>query len=273
FLSQTHEFASEALHDAGPFGRGIVPLLRDALYYPVFVAARVLGPVAILVPFGAARTVRQQGGRFVAVIGACLAFVAFSWVKRASLGLDRHFVVAVALYAVAAAQGIAVVGDGVARIVGRRRAGAGAGVGRIVAAGMAVLVLGGLGVELAVWMGFWRASIARGWPEREALGAYLRGLPDEVPIFCDDATLELRSGLDRRRFDRHWVDDPRTWDVIEEAARASRGGVYVATWRRKLRGHEGEGQIVFAGGDDPGDREGTGVAVMRVMADASRSQR
>ena len=98
---------------------------------------------------------------------------------------------------------------------------------------------------LDVWMGFWRASIERGWPERAALGAYLRSLPEAPTIFCDDATLEILSGLDRRRFDRHWIDDPHTWDLDADGAAQADGVAYVATWHRKLRGHEAAGQVVF----------------------------
>jgi hypothetical protein len=274
FLRQTHEFASDALQERGLLGRGLGPLLGDLLYYPVFVAARVLGPVVALVPFGIARTVRQQGARFVAVLAACLGFVSLSWVTRGSLGLDRHFVVVVPLYATFAAQGVAAAGDAGARIAHRfgRDSGLWARAGVGLAATLGALLLVGLGIQLTVWMGFWRASIARGWPEREALGAYLRSLPESETIFCDDATLEIRSGLDRRRFDRHWVDDPHTWDLIAEVARA-RGDVFVATWRRKLRGHEGAGEIVFASGGDPVDPGGTGVAVMRVPGEGARSQR
>jgi hypothetical protein len=91
----------------------------------------------------------------------------------------------------------------------------------------------------------------------------VRQLPGVQTVFCDDATLEILTGLDRRRFDRHWVDDPHTWDLIEEEAR-EHGPVYVATWRRKMRGHERVGDIVFEAGQDPAEPETTGVAVMRV---------
>jgi hypothetical protein len=250
FLRQTKDFANDATH--ARFG-----LARDVLYYPVFVAFRVLGPALPLVPFGVARTVRQQGGRFVLVLLACLGFVSLTWVTRSSLGLDRHFVCVVPLYAVFAAQGAAAIADFVAARARR------AIVGRAVAGLLAVASLGGLYVEDEVWMGFWRASIERDWPDRAPLAAFLRALPGTPTIYCDDATLELLSGLDRTQFDRHWIDDPRTWDLIDDEAR-DHGPVYVATWRRKLRGHEGAGQIVFTSGVDPADPMGTGVAVMRV---------
>jgi hypothetical protein len=275
FLGQTHEFADAALGDKRPWYGSASALARDLLYYPIVVPVRVLGPAAALVPFGISRTWRQQGGRFVLVFVACLAFVSLSWALRSSLGLDRHFVAVVPLYATWAAQGAAVLADGVARVWARRarkpRDSQAPLVGRGAGYALALLALVGLGIELRVWMGFWRGSIERGWPERVALGEYLRSLPDVSRIFCDDATLEVTSGLDRRRFDRHWVDDPHTWDLVKTLASES-GAVYVATWRRKLRGHEGAGKIVFQAGFDPGNAEATGVAVMRVLGPVLESR-
>jgi hypothetical protein len=250
FLRQTREFANDATHTK-------LGTLKDWFYYPVWVPIRVMGPVLPLVPFGVARTVRQQGARFVLVLLACLGFVSLTWVTRSSLGLDRHFVCIVPLYATFAAQGATALADWVAARSRRAQ------VGRLVGGGLAVALLAGLYLELEVWMGFWRGSIERGWPERTALAEFVRDLPGAPTLYCDDATLEMLTGLDRRRFDRHWVDDPHTWDLIQQQAQAH-GPVYVATWRRKMRGHEGAGELVFVAGADPADPTGTGVAVMRV---------
>jgi hypothetical protein len=265
FLRQTREFATGALHEKSALDRGVLSLVSDLLYYPIVVPVRVLGPVLWLAPFGVLRTVRQQGGRFVLVFVACLGFVSLSWVMRSCLGLDRHFVVVVPMYATFAAQGAAVVADWGGRLARRRGLGERASVlaGRSIGYTLALLSLAGLVVELHEWMGFWRGTVARGWPDRAAVGAYLRALPGAPTIFCDDATLEIASGLDRRRFDRHWVDDPHTWDLVDEHARED-GAVYIATWRRKLHGHESAGQIVFRAGFDPAHEDTTGVAVMRV---------
>jgi hypothetical protein len=250
FLRQTRQFANDATHTK-------LGAAKDAFFYPFWVPLHVMGSVLPLVPFGVARTVRQQGGRFVLVQLACLGFVSLTWMMRSSLGLERHFVCIVPLYATFAAQGAAVLADGIARWARRPV------VGQVVAGGLVLGLLAGLCAQLDVWMGHWRASIERGWPERTALGAFLRELPGARTIYCDEATIELLSGLDRRRFDRHWVDDPHTWDLIEDEAH-DRGLVYIATWRRELRGHEGVGDIVFVAGADPADPAGTGVAVMRV---------
>jgi hypothetical protein len=292
FLRQTQDFANEALRQKSVLSAGVKTLARDALYYPVFVPLRVLGGAMVLVPFGVARTVRDQGARFVLLLAAPLGFVSLSWITRAMLGLDRHFVCIVPLYATFAAQGAASMADAAARL-GRHLMGPrGAALwGRSVAGLLACGALAGLAVQLDVWMGFWRASVARGWPERTAIAAYLRSLPSGSVVFCDEATIEIPSGLDRRRFDRHWIDDPHTWDLIQQTAR-ERGAVYVATWRRKLQGHERvrtggarrspalpglasavTGEIVFRAGDDPAQEETTGVAVMRVAPDEGAAQR
>jgi hypothetical protein len=250
FLRQTKQFANDALRQNGG-------VLGDLLYYPVQTAYRVTGATLPLAVFGVVRTVRQQGARFVLVLAACLGFVSLTWITRSSLGLDRHFVCVVPLYATFSAQGAAVIADAMARWTHR------ATVGRALAALLAVASLAGLFVQLDVWMGFWRASVVRGWPERQAIAAYLDALPRDRTIFCDDATIELLTRVDRRRFDRHWTDDPHTWDLVHDAAR-DRGPVYVATWRRKLVGHEGEGDVAFTAGADPSDVDHTGVAVLRV---------
>jgi hypothetical protein len=250
FLRQTKQFANDALHQKSG-------VLGDLLYYPVQTAYRVTGSTLPLAVFGVARTVRQQGLRFVLVLAACLGFVSLTWITRSSLGLDRHFVCVVPLYAAFSAQGAVVIADAVARWTDHPRA------GRAVAALLAVASIVGLLVQLDVWMGFWRDSVVRGWPERKAVAAYLDALPRSRIIFCDDATIELLTHVDRRRFDRHWTDDPHTWDLVHEAAREGEP-VYVATWRRKLEGHEAEGDLAFTAGSDVVDPAHTGVAVLRV---------
>jgi hypothetical protein len=265
FLRDTKSFANDALHETSALDRGLLILARDILYYPLFVPIRVLGLVVPLVPFGVVRTLRAQGARFVLMFVACLGFVSFTWVMRSSLGLDRHFVCIVPLYATFAAQGVAAIAD-----VGRRRKEAGGQVPRLVRWGLGTAVaataLVGLGLHLEMWMDHWRGSIVHSWPDRRAVGAYLRALPGTPTVFCDDATVEILSGLDRRRFDRHWMDDPHSWDVVADDARASGAPVYVATWRRKLKGHESAGEIVLRAvepGVDP-SRDDIGLAVMRV---------
>ena len=55
----------------------------------------------------------------VLVVAACLGFVSLTWIMRSALGLDRHFVCIVPLYATFAAQGATVIADWIARRAGR----------------------------------------------------------------------------------------------------------------------------------------------------------
>ena len=118
-------------------------------------------------------------------------------------------------------------------------------------------------VHFGDWMHNWRGAIEHGWPDREAVGVYLRSLPATTTIFCDEATVEVLSRLDRHRFNRHWVDEPGGAANIEATADRE-GVVYVATWIRKL--HElrasGAGEVVFR---PPGEvDDDAGLAVLRV---------
>jgi hypothetical protein len=67
------------------------------------------------------------------------------------------------------------------------------------------------------------------------------------------------------------VDDPETWRLVANVARA-KGVAYVATWRRKLAGHEQAGEVVFRA-SDAGQPPGAGVAVLRVGPDGGRAAR
>jgi hypothetical protein len=264
FLHQTREFANDALHQTSSFQQGLLRVADDSTYYAWSVALRVLGPTLPLVPFGVARTLRQQGHRFVLVFVACLGFVTLTWIMRSSLGLDRHFVVVVPLYATLAAQGLATIADFFARTAAHRwpRASHAPRIASAIAAGLLALgALGGLGARLHVWMGHWRGALEHGFPDRVAVGAYLRSVPVRATIFCDEATVEILSGIDRRRFDRHWMDDSHTWELIDEAADRD-GETYVATWAHKMKGHEPAGDLVFRP-DDTADSS-AGLAVMRV---------
>jgi hypothetical protein len=273
FVGQTSEFANGASKAAGGSMAHRLFAWRDWLYYPLQVAFRVLGPAMPLVPFGIRRTVRDQGGRFVLVLLACLGFVSLTWVTRSSLGLDRHFVVVVPLYATFAAQGASALADWATARAGRifERASLArcVAIGQTFGTALAASALVGFLIVLQTWMGFWIASIERGWPERKVLASYLRSLPGSATIFCDEATIEILSGLDRRRFDRHWVDDPHTWDIVDDVARRQ-GAAYVATWVRKLQGHSGE--LLLRAGQVDGDSS-SGVAVVRIVADAGRAAR
>ncbi|MEM1033023.1 MAG: hypothetical protein AAGN82_21935 [Myxococcota bacterium] len=250
FVRDTRQFATEVHGRHSAFEEGLFLGLRDALYYAYDVARRVYGLTILLVPIGLSRTHRHHFG-LTLVGGAALAFITATWLMRGTLGLDRHFVAVVPLYATAMAWGVVQLGR-LARRAGRR-------VGVAVASLAAGASLISVGVGLVVWMGHWRAAIATGFRDRVAVAAYLRRLPPGAPIWCDEATVEVLSELDRTRFVRRPPARGRGLEELLAAARTQE--VYVASWVAGLGPLRPHGTIVFR---PDGATETTGLAVMVV---------
>jgi len=265
FLKQTREFANGALGSKGSY------TLDDLLYYSVRVPWRVVGYPLLLVPFGVVRTFRREGLRFFGIFSAALAFVTLTWMMRSSLGLDRHFVVLVPFYATMIANGIvaiAVFADDLAKrpfAASIHAFSASGAVRAAFTAGLACAVVGNTWTILTVWMRDWRNASEGAWPDRREIAARLREL--DGPIFCDEPTVELLSGLHRSRFDRRMLEDPRakTW-----IATALAGGkpVYLATWAVKLERLKLRGDVLAR---SPGSSGNSGFVLMRVDGDAAMS--
>ena len=283
FLAQTRDFANDALREKTSLDGGAAKLFEDVRFYTWDVPVKLFGPAIVLVVLGLVRTVRRQGSMFVLWFGACLAFVTLTWVMRSSLGLLRHFVVLIPLYATLAANGAVTLGE-LAVAAGRamklapregpsRASGWIFGVVNAASAACALWIVWSL---LGAWMTNWRYAVEHPWPDRVAMGAYLRSLPSTATIVCDESTVEILSGLDRHRFDRHWVDEPGGVARIEALADSDpQRVVYVATWMRKLRDLRAAdaGPIVYRPPSDAdiGGKDDMGLAVLRVERGASRA--
>lgn len=264
FLKQTREFANGALGAKSSFQLGYQQVAEDVLYYAVKVPWRVVGYPLVLVPFGIVRTLRRDGLRFVGIFSAALAFVTLTWLMRSSLGLDRHFVVIVPLYATFIANGIVAIAkfaDDTAKRPFAASIHAFAASGAVRAAfiaGLACAVVGNTWSILDVWMRDWRNASLGAWPDRREIANLLRDL--DGPIFCDEPTVELLSGLPRTRFDRRMLEDPRARTWIS-AARSTGKPVYLATWASKLDRLALKGAILAR---SPGSSGNNGFVLMRV---------
>ncbi len=267
FLKQTREFANGALGTKSSFQLGWKQVGEDVLYYAVHVPWRVVGYPLVLVPFGIVRTFRRDGLRFVGIFSAALAFVTLTWLMRSSLGLDRHFVVIVPLYATFIANGIVAIAKFFDETVKRPFAasihafGASGAVRAAFLAGLACAVVGNTWSILDVWMRDWRNASLGAWPDRREIANRLRDV--DGAIFCDEPTVELLSGLDRSRFDRRLLDDPRARSWIVAALRSGKP-VYLATWAVKLDHLALRGPILAR---SPGTSGNTGFVLMRVDGD------
>jgi hypothetical protein len=232
FLSQTRKFANDAMGTKSSLDGGASKLATDLLYYPVRVPYRTMGLALLLVPFGMIRAARALGRLAMLAYAAAVGFLTLSWVMKSSLGLDRHFVVMLPFYAALAGHGVVQIGEWIAALFANASARAFALSFVNLTIGVGAITI--LWLVLGEWMHNWRGALEHGWPDRTAVGAYLRTVPERDTIYCDEATLEILSGIDRKRFDRHWIDAPDGADRIEATA-AKDGEVYVATWAKKLK--------------------------------------
>jgi 4-amino-4-deoxy-L-arabinose transferase-like glycosyltransferase len=263
FLRGTREFANGALGAKSSFQLGGAQLAKDLTRYAIEIPWRVVGWPLLLVPFGLVRTVRREGLRFVTPFVSVLGFVTLAWVMRSSLGLDRHFVALVPFYATMIANGMVVIGAFLASIVGRvtrssEHAFLAEGATRfavVVGFSCATFLLSaGL---LDDWMSNWTHWRDEVWPDRREIAAVLRTLPANVPIFTDEPTVEVFSGLDRHRFERIGVADP-----ARVKARVDRDGeVWVVSWARSLKDVAPLGEVVWRPRDAKPDE---GLMAVRV---------
>lgn len=264
FLHQTREFATGALGARSSFQLGPAQVLEDLGKYAIQVPWRVVGYPIVLVPFGVFRTLRREGLRFCLVFLSLLAFVTLTWMLRSSLGLDRHFVVIVPFYAAMIANGIVAIAEAIDHAF-RRPTGASvhafaaSGAARAaVIFGLAVAVLGDGFSILRVWMRDWENASLGAWPDRREIAAKIREL-DGV-VFCDEPTVEILSGVDRRRFDRRQLTHKNAPTWLREALASGRP-VYLATWAVHLKALGVSGPILAR---SPGSSGDAGFVLMRL---------
>jgi hypothetical protein len=268
FLSQTRKFANDAMGTKSSLEGGASQLVTDLLYYAVRVPYRTMGLALLLVPFGMIRAARALGRLAMLAYAAAVGFLTLSWVMKSSLGLDRHFVVMVPFYSALCGYGVVQIGEWIAALFASPRARSLAL--PIAQASIGVGAITILWLLLGEWMHNWRGALEHGWPDRTAVGAYLRTVPERDTIYCDEATVEILSGVDRKRFDRHWVDAPDGADRIEATA-AKDGEVYVATWAKKLKElRTRPGAEVVYRPPSPDARDDDGLLVVRVTRVSSR---
>ena len=253
FLKGTRSFANDAQGAHASLDRSAAALLSDAFYYPIEIAHLCLGASLWLVPCGVPRLWRRQGARFVLPYLAILGFLSAVWIARGSLGLTRHFAVMVPIYATAAAHGVMAVASCLERVAATLRH-------RAHATAIAIAACAGLGCFLMVdtartldaWMIDWRDKSWLSWPDRREIAAYLAAAPPHTRILCDEPTIEVLSGLDRRRFDRAFLGDDEPTRRRIDAAAASGDGVLIVTWRGKIPALQRDYDVALAPNVEPG---------------------
>jgi hypothetical protein len=184
--------------------------------YVLIVPFRVLGFAAPLAVLGLRRTYRKQGIWFVALPLGVLFFLTVSSLTRSQLGLDRHFLSVLPFAAVWVAHGAAHLAEWLALAQVRLRGSAPGGpllaqapaaldvgtwsfclISLALCFGMLVRCLG----SMRDWQDVTRAALA----DARHAGQFLQSTAPASLIVCDEATVEVLSGLPSSRFLRAHV--------------------------------------------------------------------
>jgi hypothetical protein len=258
YLRATRTFAVDAQHASFHLG--------DLFYYPIVVPWQCVGWPLLFAPFGVVRTWKNAGPAFVVMQLAVLGFLELTWLTHGSLGLYRHFVPVVPLYASFVAEGIVLVGSFLqsklhVRVGPKARKLPKEAVVAFV--GFVAMLITFL--QLRSWMNDWEDKTIHVWPDRRAIALSLRkDVPIKARIFCDEATIEVMSGLDRHRFERTPIDAPSTQTALFSAAKRD-GEAWVASWSGKCQGLRGVAELMLPTTPPP-DEVSTPV-LLRVTAE------
>jgi hypothetical protein len=265
FLGDTHDFARQATGGATP---GALERLRELLHYAVFVAARTLGFGVALAPLGVVRLWREQ--RWLLVTGVCvLGFVTIGHLTRATLGLDRHFVAVLPLYAALMAAGARSLADTIRGVLFERERlrwlSDTATRDALQVALLGALLFGVYG-RTVPWMRHWSDSVAMRFAAEAQLARYLDQAPVDARIYCENPVLEGLVQFRGDRVQRGQLDDAAFRARIIEAA--SRGDAYVAAALERVTAAALPGKIEYRAERGhhvaaPWDSEGT-LVVLRV---------
>lgn len=198
FIADNQAFAERVI-DGVPSGHDV---LRGLGRYTLAVPFRSFGLALPLVLLGVQRTWRQSGVWFVAPGLAIVAFLTLSSLSRSQLGLDRHFLSVVPFAATWIAHGLARASEWLAaRVRARWRL----PVGTLFAALSLCVGIGAAQRLRSSFSGWWEQTQSA-LAEPRALAELLRGAPASSLIVCDDASVEVLSGLPRSRFIRGPLD-------------------------------------------------------------------
>jgi hypothetical protein len=227
YLRDTHQFVQDARHDHLTFGEALGKLP----YYPAYLPYKSFGFPVLLALFGLVPMARAMGPAFVAPYGACLAFVSATWMTGGQLGLLRHFVSSVPLFAAAIAFGV--------RELARRTS------DPRVPTVAALLALALEGRHLRDSFRYERGVVASAWPDRRAVVEAVKALPPGARVVCDEPTVEVLAGLPIEGTKRWWATDPNFEAWVREYA-AEGDPVYLAIVRERLRDPNAFGEPIVS---------------------------
>lgn len=239
FILDNQAFAEGVLEGRATASGQLAALGR----YIFTVPWRVLGVVAIFAALGVRRSLAKEGIWWVALPGAVLFFLTLSSLTRSQLGLDRHFFAVVPFAATWAAHGLVQLATWLGALSTRR----------LTVTSFALLaacLVGGTLLRLGIWTREWRDVTRTAQRDARAAGQFLRTTPPASIIVCDEASVEVLSGLPSARFVRARVgESSRT--LLAELSKAR--DVFVVSRASRVSALDGRGALAFGALNAPGD--------------------
>lgn len=242
FIADNQAFAERVI---GRFPSGHDVLLALARYTLV-VPFRSFGLALPLVLLGIGRAWRQSGVWFVAPGLGIVAFLTLSSLSHSQLGLDRHFVSVVPFAATWLAHGVARAAE---LVSASSRARWPRALGALFAA-LGLCVTGDAALRLGSSSAGWRELTRTALPEPRAVAEFLRGTPASSWVVCDDASVEVLSGLERSRFIRARLDDRLSPRLIEWTRSRD---VFIVSRASRLGAFAHSGPVSYGRVDGPPD--------------------
>jgi|WetSurMetagenome_2_1015567.scaffolds.fasta_scaffold69362_2 hypothetical protein len=230
FLFQTQKFANDALRESNSFQGGFLKIIIDLIHYPIIVPAIFTGISLIFIPFGISNFYRQHKYFFYFGVGI-LIFITASWMMKSNLGLNRHFMVLIPFYTTLTAYGVLAVSNYLKgfsdKFIFLRRIN--------IKISLLIIILISCLIYLIMWLYIWSNNYKEGFPERKVASEYLKNIPENKTIFCNDAIVEIFSDIDFKRFNHIWMENnPGAYDMILQTAK-NEGYVYVITTPEKWK--------------------------------------
>jgi hypothetical protein len=176
-----------------------------------------------------ARASEPGGGMWLVLPGlGIVGFLTLSSLSRSQLGLDRHFVSAVPFVATWIAFGAVRAAELLSGCVNERKS----ALAPALFVALALVIVASSVVRLDTARASWWTATTEALREPLGVAAFLRETPATSLIVCDNASVEVLSGLDRARFVRTHLD-AGTVARVEEWSRSR--DVYIVNRARHLR--------------------------------------
>lgn len=240
FLTQTQEFANDALKEKNSFQGGFFKIIKDFIHYPIFIPLIFTGLNVLFLPFGIKSFYRNNKWFLYSGTGI-LAFITLSWMMKSNLGLNRHFVSLIPFYSVLSAYGILNVSKYLQKYFEKKKRFKSIKIKKSLLAIIFITCIS----YLVMWLYIWQTDNAEGFPERKAAVEYFKTIDNGKTIFCNDAIFEISSNLEMKRFNHVWMENnPAAIETIKQFAK-NEGNVYIITSTKKMQNINGLGKIIY----------------------------